>query len=108
MKPPAFIDLLIRSEPIRVFQIILGGLLMLVAPIVGISTPGPFGIFVFAFGLALLLRNSRWARRRYIRYARRYPRMGKAVDFGLRRKALRQRRLARAARRGDDGETAAS
>lgn len=59
---------------------------MLVAPIVGIPTPGPLGIFVFGFGFALVLRNSRWARRRYLRHTRRYPRVRRVVDFGLRRK----------------------
>ena len=90
MKRPAFIEVLIRSEPFRVFQLFLGILLMLVAPIIGIPTPGPLGIFIFAFGLALVLRNSGWARRRYVRYTRRYPRVQKAVNFGLRRKSKRR------------------
>ena len=68
------------------FNLTLGVLLMLVAPIVGIPTPGPLGIFVFGFGFALVLRNSRWARRQYMRHTRRYPRVRRAVDFGLRRK----------------------
>ena len=59
---------------------------MLVAPIIGIPTPGPFGIFIFGFGFALVLRNSRWARRRYLWHTRRHPRVRRAVDFGLRRK----------------------
>jgi hypothetical protein len=83
---PAFLQTLVRSQPFRVFQLVLGVLLMLVAPIIGIPTPGPLGIFIFGFGFALVLRNSRWARRRYLRYTRRYPRVRRAVDFGLRRK----------------------
>lgn len=90
MKRPAFLEVLIRSEPFRVFQLFLGLLLMLLAPIIGIPTPGPLGIFIFAFGLALVLRNSAWARRRYVRYTRRYPRVQKAVNFGLRRKSKRR------------------
>ena len=86
MQRPVFLETLVRSQPFRVFQLILGGLLMLVAPIVGIPTPGPLGIFVFGFGFALVLRNSRWARRRYLGYTRRYPRVRRVVDFGLRRK----------------------
>ncbi len=73
-------------------QVIVGVLAMLLAPLVGVSTPGPFGIFVFAFGLALLLRNSVWARRRYVRYTWRYPRVRKAVNFGLRRKRVPRKR----------------
>jgi hypothetical protein len=83
---PAFIQTLVRSQPFRVFQLGFGILLILIAPIIGIPTPGPLGIFVFGFGLALVLRNSRWARRRYLRHTRRYPRVRRAVDFGLRRK----------------------
>ena len=90
---------LVRSEPVRLAQLGLGGLLMLLAPVVGIPTPGPLGIFVFAFGLALVLRNSSWARRRYMRWTRRYPRVRRAVDFGLRRK--RHLRRAQAARMAD-------
>lgn len=86
MQRPAFLDTLVRSQPFRVFQLALGVLLMLVAPIVGIPTPGPLGIFIFGFGFALVLRNSRWARRRYLRHTRRYPRVRRVVDFGLRRK----------------------
>jgi hypothetical protein len=83
---PTFLQSLARSQPVRVFQLALGVLLMLAAPIVGIPTPGPLGTFLFAFGLALVLRNSRWARRRYLRYTRPYPRVRRFVDFGLRRK----------------------
>jgi hypothetical protein len=90
VKRRSFLDVLVRSEPFRVFQIGLGVLLMLVAPIIGIPAPGPLGTFIFAFGLALVLRNSSWARRRYVRYTRRYPRLQRAVNFGLRRKTKRR------------------
>ncbi|MBB6227363.1 hypothetical protein [Polymorphobacter multimanifer] len=81
---------LLRSRPMRIAQICLGVLLMIAAPVAAIPTPPPVGIVVFAIGLALVLRNSRWAKRRYLRWTRRYPRVRKAVDFGLRRKQLRQ------------------
>ena len=87
---PAFIQVLIQSQPFRVFQMILGFLLMAVGPLLLAPTPGPFGTIVFAFGLALILRNSPWARRRYVRYSRRYPRVQKMVNFGLRRKQKRK------------------
>lgn len=80
-----FLDLLVRSEPFRVFQIVLGCLLLPVAGIVGVVSPAPIGIVIFGFGVALVLRNSRWARRRYLFYTRRSPRVRRAVDFGLRR-----------------------
>ncbi|WP_372915878.1 hypothetical protein [Sandarakinorhabdus sp.] len=80
-----FLDLLVRSEPFRVFQIVLGCLLLPVAGIVGVISPAPIGIVIFGFGVALVFRNSRWARRRYLFYTRHSPRVRRAVDFGLRR-----------------------
>jgi hypothetical protein len=77
---------LLRSRPVRIAQIGLGGLLMVAGPIAAIPTPPPVGTVVFAIGLALVLRNSRWAKRRYLLWTRRFPRVRKAVDFGLRRK----------------------
>lgn len=81
----SFLDALVRSEPFRVFQIILGILLLPVAFIVGVISPAPIGIVIAGAGLALVLRNSRWARRRYIIHTRRYPRVRRAVDIGLMR-----------------------
>ncbi len=80
-----FLDALVRSEPFRVFQMMLGFLLMPVAFIIGLISPAPIGIFVFGAGLALVLRHSRWARRRYLFYTRRHPKVRKAVDIGLMR-----------------------
>ena len=88
----AFLDQLVRSEPYRVFQIILGALLLPVAGIVGLISPAPIGIVIFGAGVALVLRNSRWARRRYLFYTRHYPRVRRAVDFGLRRGKQRRKR----------------
>lgn len=95
MSRPSFLDLLVRSEPYRVFQIILGILLIPVAFIVGLISPAPIGIVIFGAGVALVFRNSRWARRRYLFYTRHSPRVRRAVDFGLRRG--RGRRAAAAA-----------
>lgn len=78
-----------RSRPMRLAQIGLGGMLMLAAPIAAIPTPPPVGTVVFAVGLALVLRNSRWAKRRYLRWTKRYPKVRKAVNFGLQRKQER-------------------
>ena len=90
MKRPTFFAVLLRSEPVRVFQLILGVLLMMFGPIIGLPTPGPLGFILFGFGAALVLRNSAWARRRYVRYSRRYPRVQRAVNFGLRRRSKRR------------------
>ena len=83
----SFLKLLIRSEPIRVVQLGAGVLLMVAGPLIGAPLPVPFpvGLVLFGAGLALVLRNSLWARQRYVRWKRRYPRAGKITDFGLQR-----------------------
>ena len=43
----------------------LGWLLIALTPFVG-PIPGPGGILVFAAGATLLIRNSTWAKRRYV------------------------------------------
>src|SRR3546814_3352250 len=59
-----------RSHPaVCIALLVIGTLLILSTPIVG-PLPGPGGIFVFAGGLTLVLRNSRWARRRFARLKR--------------------------------------
>lgn len=90
MPRPTFLTSLIRSEPARVVQMGLGLVLMLGAPLLAlIPSPFPFALIVFGVGLALLLRNSGWARRRYVRWTRRYPRAGRFTDFGLQRRRSR-------------------
>ena len=67
-------------------ELFAGVILMIFAPIVGGPLlPGPFGFLGFALGLALVLRNSRWAKRRYVLWKRRWPRGGAWTDWGLRR-----------------------
>lgn len=62
----------------------LGWLLIVLAPVVGV-VPGPGGVFVFAAGVALLLRHSAWAKRRYVRLKRRWPWLGRHTDRVMRR-----------------------
>lgn len=76
-----------RSPARRGAEIAAGVLLMIFAPIIGGPIiPGPFGFIGFAMGLALVLRNSRWSRKRYILWKRRYPKTARWVDLGLRRR----------------------
>lgn len=76
-----------RPSPgaVRLFMLALGTILIVAAPAVGVL-PGPGGIIVFAVGLALVLRSSRWAKRRYVRLKRRWPRLGHLADRGLMRR----------------------
>jgi UPF0716 family protein affecting phage T7 exclusion len=74
----------------RVAEMTAGIILMTVGPIVGGPLiPGPLGFVAFAMGLALVLRNSRRARKLYIRWKRRYPRAARWLDLGLRRRKRR-------------------
>lgn len=68
---------------------VLGWTLIGVAPAVGLL-PGPGGLFVFGGGLILLLRNSCWARRRYVKAKRRWPKLGHLGDRVLRRTGMRR------------------
>jgi Flp pilus assembly protein TadB len=65
-------------------MLVVGWFLIVLAPVVG-ALPGPGGIFVFAAGMILLLRNSCWARRNYVLFKRRFPKIGHACDKVMRR-----------------------
>jgi len=69
---------------------VVGVLLMIAAIPVG-ALPGPGGIFVFAAGLALVLKTSMWAKRRYVDFKRKQPKIGRWADWGLRRRSARRR-----------------
>ena len=68
----------------------LGILLMIAAIPVG-ALPGPGGVFVFAIGLAMVLKTSMWAKRRYVRFKRSRPKAGSWADWALRRGSARRR-----------------
>jgi hypothetical protein len=78
----------------------LGVVLLLSAPLVG-AIPGPGGILVAGIGLALVLRTSMWAKRRYVRFKRWQPKAGHWTDLALRRRSARRRQgLRKAVRTG--------
>lgn len=75
----------------RYLQLTLGIVLIVGAGLVA-PLPGPGGAFLFAGGMVLVLRNSPWARMRWARLKRRFPRIGGFVDRMMRRgSALRRR-----------------
>jgi len=80
----------IRPRVFRIGQLALGGLLIVVAPALA-PVPGPAGIFLFAGGMVLVLRNSPRARRRWARLKRRWPRTGHLVDRVMRRRSALRR-----------------
>jgi len=92
-------------RPVRLALFVLGLLLMILTPAVAIL-PGPGGIFVFAAGLALALRNSEWAKRRYVHFKRWQPRVGAWADWGLRRGSHLRREAMRKDRERQDAPPA--
>jgi hypothetical protein len=78
------------TEAVRLTQLIIGVLFVLVTPLIGLL-PGPGGVVVFGIGLGLILRNSSWAKRRYVAFKRKRPKMGGWADWGLRRKSAKRR-----------------
>ena len=72
----------------------IGVVLILLSPLAG-AIPGPGGIFVFAIGLAMVLKTSMWAKRRYVRFKQKQPKFGRWADWGLRRRSAQRREAKR-------------
>ncbi|WP_258043036.1 hypothetical protein [Sphingomonas sp. NBWT7] len=83
-----------RHPVARVAQLALGGLLLIGAALLG-PLPGPGGIFLFAGGMILILRNSRRAQVRWTRLMRRWPRVADLVHRAMRRRSALRRRARR-------------
>jgi hypothetical protein len=81
----------------------LGVVLIILSPLAGV-VPGPGGIFVFALGLAMVLKTSMWAKRRYVKFKRWQPKAGQWVDWGLRRRAAQRRKELQQAQSGERAE----
>src|SRR5687768_15519181 len=77
---------------------VVGVILMLLSPLAGVI-PGPGGIFVFAIGLAMVLKTSMWAKRRYVDFKRKQPKIGRWADWGLRRESAKRREALRKERK---------
>ncbi|MGE5563863.1 MAG: hypothetical protein ACM3ZV_11255 [Bacillota bacterium] len=68
----------------------IGVLFLVVSPLVG-AIPGPGGVIVAGIGLALVLRTSMWAKRRYVMFKRWQPKAGRWTDWALRRRSAKRR-----------------
>ena len=97
------ISVMIRRDQWRVFidhplvewtLFALGVVLLLLSPLVG-AIPGPGGIIVAGVGLALVLKTSSWAKRRYVRFKRWQPKAGRWTDWALRRPSAQRREAQR-------------
>ncbi len=78
-----------RTAGARFLLSLLGVVLIIVSPIIG-ALPGPGFIIIFPIGLALVLQNSRWAKKRYVDFKRHYPRYGMFTDWVMRRRRHRE------------------
>lgn len=79
-----------QIQAVRTALMVIGILLMMAAPAVGLL-PGPGGVLFFGGGLALTLKYSEWAKRRYVRFKREHPRKGAWTDWGMRRRSAKRR-----------------
>jgi len=91
---------LLQIPAVRVAIFVVGLALMAAAPLVA-PLPGPAGTLLFALGLGLVLQTSNWARRRYVKFKRRYPRPGNLTDWGLRRQSYKRRQKLKKQTSGD-------
>jgi hypothetical protein len=99
----AFLD----HPAVEMLLFILGVLLIIASPLAGVI-PGPGGIFVFAAGLALVLKTSMWAKRNYVRFKQWKPTLGDWSDWGLRRASAKRRAELRKTRQLEQGESASN
>ena len=85
------------DSPIVEWGLFACGVLLIIAGFALAPLPGPGGIFLIAPGLALVLKTSVWARRRYVRFKRWQPKAGKWMDWALRRRSFKRREAMRKA-----------
>ena len=85
------------DHPIVEWAIFGLGAVLIIAGIVVAPLPGPGGIFFIVPGLALVLKTSMWAKRRYVRFKRWQPKAGRWADWGLRRRSAQRREALRKA-----------
>jgi hypothetical protein len=76
--------------------LVIGLILLILSPLVG-AIPGPGGIIVAGLGLALILKTSVWAKRRYVKFKRWQPKAGRWTDWALRRPGAKRRAALRKA-----------
>lgn len=81
------------SHPLlRIVLLTVGILLFAVVAPLASPLPGPGGTVIAAAGLILILRNSAWARHRFVRLKARWPRVSGFLDRVLVRASAKRRR----------------
>ena len=87
------------DHPVVEWSIFAIGILLMLAAIPVGALPGPGGVFVFAAGLALVLKTSMWAKRYYVKFKRWQPKVGRWADWGLQRRSAKRREAIRKERK---------
>ncbi|APG62396.1 hypothetical protein LPB140_05845 [Sphingorhabdus lutea] len=85
----AILRFLKNSPAAKLGWLVIGWLLILLSPIVG-ALPGPGFIIMFPLGLGIVLRNSKWAKKQYLRFKKKFPDYGKWTDWALRRRGQKE------------------
>ena len=81
----------------------IGVVLLILSPLVG-AIPGPGGVIVAGVGLALVLKTSMWAKRRYVRFKRWQPKAGRWTDWALQRRSAKRREALQKGPRPSSGD----
>ena len=78
------------SNAYRMAMLTLGWVLVLGAPLLG-PIPGPGALVILPIGLAIILKHSLWAKKRYARAARTYPSYANWANWAMRRSKVTER-----------------
>jgi hypothetical protein len=78
------------SSAYRLAMLSLGWLLVLGAPLLG-PIPGPGALLILPIGLAIILKHSLWAKKRYARLARLHPQYANWANWAMRRSKVTAR-----------------
>jgi hypothetical protein len=89
------------DKPKVEWSMFAGGVVLIIIGLAVSPLPGPGGVFFLAPGLALVLKSSMWAKRRYVRVKRWQPKAGRWMDWALRRPSYRRREAIRKAQRAE-------
>jgi hypothetical protein len=73
-----------KSPFLRIGLVVLGWILVVVSILTG-PLPGPGFLIIFPIGMALILKNSLWAKRFYLRRTGRNSEYRQWLDWALRR-----------------------
>jgi hypothetical protein len=69
-----------ESNAMRIALVCLGWLLIIAALAIG-PLPGPGALILAPIGMALVLKNSLWAKKRYSRFVRTHPEYGRWLNW---------------------------